>query len=68
VVLATEPFRTLLMVTLRARQAPETLAVVLKGNPEYLEPSVLSSLAERVLDEAVQRLTTGSGDPARLLE
>lgn len=56
------------MVTLRARHAPETLAVMLKGNPEYLEPTALTTLAEKVLQEAVQRLTTGSGDAGRLIE
>ena len=48
VVFATEPFRQLLKVTLRARHAPETLALVLKGNPEYLEPSALTVLADKV--------------------
>lgn len=66
--LATEAFQKLLMVTLRARHAPETLAVMLKGNPEYLEPTALTTLAEKVLQEAVQRLTTGSGDAGRLIE
>ena len=56
------------MVTLRARRAPEALGVVLKGNPEYLEPSALAALADNVLREAVRRLTTGNGDAGKLLE
>jgi hypothetical protein len=56
------------MVTLRARRAPETLAVVLKGNPEYLDPPALAALADNVLRETVRRLTTGSGDAGKLLE
>jgi hypothetical protein len=60
-VLATEAFQKLLMVTLHARRAPESLAVVLKGNPEFLEPAALEELADTALREAVQRLTTGGG-------
>lgn len=67
-VLATEPFEKLLKVTLRARQAPDTLGVVLKGNPEYLAPDALAGVADRALDEAVQRLTTGRGDLGKLIE
>ena len=61
--LASDAFRALLLVTLRARQAPETLAVVLKGNPEYFGPDALVARAEKALREAVQRITTGSGAP-----
>jgi hypothetical protein len=68
VVFATEAFRQLLKVTLRARGAPEEIAVVLKGNPEYFEPSVLAALADRTLDEAVRRLTTGRGEIDNLVE
>ena len=67
-VLATEAFRQLVKVMLRGRQAPETLALVLKGNPEYLEPSVLAAQADNALDAAVLRLTTGRGDIDTLLE
>jgi len=68
VVVAAEAFRKLLAVTLRARQVPDVMAVVVKGNPEYLEPSALDSLADSVLDETVQRLTTGRGDIGKLIE
>ena len=67
-VIATEAFRKLLAVTLRARQVPDVLAIVIKGNPEYLELSALDSLADSVLEEAVRRLTTGHGDAGRLIE
>jgi hypothetical protein len=60
VVLATEAFEKLLRVVLRARQAPDPLALVLKGNPEYLEGSDLVALADKVLDEVVRRLTSGT--------
>ena len=67
-VLATEPFEKLLKVTLHARQAPDTLGVVLKGNPEYLAPDTLAAVADRALDEAVRRLTTGRGNLGKLIE
>jgi hypothetical protein len=55
-------------VTLRARQVPEVMALIVKGNPEYLEPSALEALADNILDEAVRRLTTGCGDAGKLIE
>ena len=67
-VIAAEAFRKLLAVTLRARQVPDAMAVVLRGNPEYLEPSALDALAANVLGEAVRRLTTGQGDAGKLIE
>ena len=67
-VFATEPFLQLLKVTLRARGAPEALAVVLKGNPEYLDPAALAALADKALAAAVHRLTTGRGNIDELLE
>ena len=59
-VLAAEAFEKLLKVVLRAREAPEMLAIVLKGNPEYLDSPELTALADKVLDEAVRRLTCGN--------
>ena len=66
--IATEAFRKLLAVTLRARRLADAQAIVLKGNPEYLEPPALDALADNLLRETVRRLTTGSGDTEALLE
>ena len=66
--LATEPFEKLLQVTLHARQAPYALGVVLKGNPEYIAPDALAGVADRALEEAVTRLTTGRGNLGKLIE
>jgi hypothetical protein len=46
---------------LRARQAPPSTAVILKGNPEYAAPEALDEIADRALDELVRRVTTGAG-------
>lgn len=60
---AAEAFVTLLNVVLRARQAPQSLAVVLKGNPEYLDDPALSRLADQALREAVRRLAARDVTP-----
>ena len=51
---------------MRARQAPAALAIVLKGNPEYLERTQLDSLADKALDEAMQRLAGAAADSGPL--
>ncbi|MBI3069191.1 MAG: hypothetical protein HYY79_10055 [Betaproteobacteria bacterium] len=60
-VLATEAFSKLVKVSLEARRAPEALAIVLKGNPEFLNEERLVDLADKALDETVRRLTAGTG-------
>jgi hypothetical protein len=52
---------------LRARQAPPSMAVVLKGNPEYAAPEALEEVADRALDELVRRMTTGKGNFGELV-
>jgi hypothetical protein len=61
VVLATEAFARLARVSLEARKLPGALAIVIRGNPEFLGVDALDEVADRVLDEAVRRLTTGRG-------
>ncbi len=41
---------------LRSQQAPDSLAVVVKGNPEYLDPTAIDALADQVLDDIVRQL------------
>jgi hypothetical protein len=63
-VLATEAFGKLAKVSLSARKTPEALAIIIKGNPEMLDEKNLAALADRVFDEAAQRLageTSGAG-------
>jgi hypothetical protein len=59
IVIATEPFVKLLTVMLRARQAPDALAIVLKGNPETVDPAAIAPLADKVLGEVVRQLGGG---------
>lgn len=56
VVIATEAFAKLLTVMLRSQQAPDSLAVVLRGNPEYLDQAAIDTLADQVLDDIVRQL------------
>ncbi len=65
IVIATEAFVKLLTVVLRARQAPDALAVVIKGNPEFVEPAQIAPLADRVLADIVRQF--GGGQRATAL-
>lgn len=55
-VLASEQFGQLVKVMLRARGAPDALAIVLPGNPAVLAPDALTAAAEAALDRAAARL------------
>ncbi len=67
-VLATEAFAGLAKVTLDARKLPGAVAIVIRGNPEFLEAAALDEVADRVIDEAVRRLTTGRGAIESMVE
>ncbi len=41
---------------LRARQAPDALAVIVKGNPEVMDVAKMDPLADKVLGEVVRQL------------
>ncbi|MEI8035899.1 MAG: hypothetical protein WCH96_10525 [Betaproteobacteria bacterium] len=56
IVIATEAFTNLLTVMLRARQAPDALAVIVKGNPEVMDAAKMDPLADKVLGEVVRQL------------
>jgi hypothetical protein len=64
---ATEAFAKLVKVSLAARKTPETLAIIVEGNPEMLDENAVAELADRVLDEAAVRLTGGAGRAGELI-
>jgi hypothetical protein len=66
--LATEAFARLAKVTLDARRLPDRLAIVIKGNPELYDESRLAGLADRLLEEAATRLTTGGGSLSKMVD
>ena len=65
--MATEAFAKLVKVSLAARKTPETLAIIVEGNPEMLDENGVAELADRVLDEAAVRLTGGAGRTGQLI-
>ena len=54
--MASEQFIRLAHTVLRARASPESLAVLLPGNPSYAELAELNLLADRALEEVIGRL------------
>ena len=61
VIVVTEQFTTLANVVMRSQQVPESIAVVIPPNPEWLDESGLGQLAERVLAASIERLCPKDG-------
>ena len=57
VVIATEQFEKLAKVIMKSQNVPESIAIHIKGNPEFISDDELMQVADRVLQEAVERLT-----------
>ena len=56
-ILVTEQFEQLAKAVMRARDVPDSAAVIIRGNPETVPDAALDSLAAHVLAESVTRLT-----------
>ena len=62
VVIATEQFEKLAKVIMNSQHVPESIAIHIRGNPEFISDDELMIVADDVLKEAVSRLTgTNSG-------
>jgi len=57
VVVVTEHFETLAKVVLKSQQVPDSVAILIPGNPETISDAELAHIAERLLDDAVHKLT-----------
>jgi hypothetical protein len=57
VVIATEQFDRLAKVIMRSQNVPESITVMIPGNPEFVSEERLVILAENVLGEVIDRLT-----------
>ena len=57
VVVATEQFEKLAKVIMRSQSVPESIAVMVKGNPEYISYEKLEAVCEQVVEEVLARLT-----------
>lgn len=59
VVIVTEQFETLAKVVMKSQDVPESIAIMIKGNPESISDDELMKVADGVLKDAVERLTNG---------
>ena len=56
-IVVTEQFEKLAAVIMKARNVPESISILLEGNPEFISDEELREVAGRVLVEVVSRLT-----------
>jgi len=57
VVVATEQFDKLAKVIMRSQKVPESIAIMVNGNPEYISAEELELACDRVVEEVRVRLT-----------
>ena len=57
VVVATEQFEKLAKVIMRAQNVPESIAIMVQGNPEFISAEKLEQVCEEVAEEVLTRLT-----------
>jgi hypothetical protein len=66
VVIATEQFEKLARVIMKSQHVPESVMILIRGNPEFIAQNELEQVADRVLEEAVGKLTrTHAAAPSR---
>ena len=57
VVVATEQFEKLARVIMRSQKVPDSIAIMVKGNPEYITQQELRNVCDQVVDDVLVRLT-----------
>jgi len=57
VVVATEQFEKLAKVIMRSQKVPESIAIMVEGNPEYISVEKLDLICDEVAEEVRVRLT-----------
>ena len=57
VVVATEQFEKLAKVIMRSQNVPESIAIMVNGNPEYIAQDELNRVCDQVVEEVLVRLT-----------
>ena len=60
--IVSEQFEKLAKLIIKSQRVPESIAIMIKGNPEYITDGELAEIADGVLLEAVKRFTTPHGD------
>ena len=58
VVVTTERFNAVAKATLRSQRVPESIAIEIKGNPEFITDEALAKVSQEVVEQIVERLTT----------
>ena len=53
----TEQFEKLSKIIMKSQNVPESIAVMVKGNPEYISAEALQAACEQVAEEVIDRLT-----------
>ena len=61
VVVATEQFDKLAKVIMRSQNVPESICIMVKGNPEFISVEKLDGVCEEVVEEVLNRLTRAHG-------
>ncbi len=57
VVVYTEQFSQLAKAIMRAQNVPESIGILIKGNPEFISDEALMKIADEVAAGAIERLT-----------
>jgi uncharacterized Fe-S cluster-containing MiaB family protein len=57
VVVTTEQFEKLAKVIMRSQNVPESIAIMVKGNPEYIDREELNRVCDQVVEDVLVRLT-----------
>jgi uncharacterized Fe-S cluster-containing MiaB family protein len=57
VVVATEQFEKLAKVIMRSQNVPESIAVMVAGNPEFISVEKLEHVCDQVVEDVLVRLT-----------
>ena len=56
-VITTEQFEQLAKVIMNSQNVPASVAIHIKGNPEFISDDELMKVADKILVEAIERLT-----------
>jgi hypothetical protein len=65
VVVYTEQFSKLAKAIMRAQNVPESIGILIKGNPEFISDEALMKVADEVAAGAIERLTTAHATAAK---
>ena len=41
---------------MRSREVPDSISIIVKGNPEYISESLLASVTDELIEQAILRL------------